>query len=99
MNTAVEWKDVLIESIKGAFILALLERFYVTRANSWFEDHIGARDCWACATLHPVADFSACRLLLLAEPAVQPHNHECVPAGALAVEAYETHQHRLKMLL
>ena len=42
MNTAVEWKDVLIESIKGAFILALLERLYVTRANSWFEDHIGA---------------------------------------------------------
>ena len=42
MNVAVEWKDVLIESLKGAIILALLERFYVTRAASWFEDHIGA---------------------------------------------------------
>ena len=42
MNVAVEWKDVLIESLKGAVILTLLERFYVTRAGSWFEDHIGA---------------------------------------------------------
>ena len=49
MNTAVEWKDVLIESMKGAVILALLERFYVTRAASWFEDHIGACACLACA--------------------------------------------------
>ena len=47
MNAALEWKDVLIESIKGAIILALLERFYVTRANSWFEDHIGACSRWA----------------------------------------------------
>ena len=42
MNVAVEWKDVLIESLKGAVILAILERLYVTRAGSWFEDHIGA---------------------------------------------------------
>ena len=41
MNVAVEWKDVLIESLKGAVILAILERLYVTRAGSWFEDHIG----------------------------------------------------------
>ena len=44
----MEWKDVFIEAMKGAVILALLERFYVTRANSWFEDHIGA--CAACTT-------------------------------------------------
>ena len=42
MNVATEWKDVLIESLKGAVILAILERFYVTRAGSWFEDHVGA---------------------------------------------------------
>ena len=42
MNVAVEWKDVLIEALKGAVILAILERFYVTRTASWFEDHIGA---------------------------------------------------------
>ncbi len=42
MNVAVEWKDVLVESLKGAVILAILERLYVTRAASWFEDHIGA---------------------------------------------------------
>ena len=52
MNVAVEWKDVLIESMKGAVILALLERFYVTRAASWFEDHIGAFACSTCARLH-----------------------------------------------
>ena len=47
MNVAVEWKDVLIEALKGAVILAILERLYVTRANSWFEDHIGASACSA----------------------------------------------------
>jgi hypothetical protein len=41
MNTASEWKDVMIESLKGMVILAILERLYVTRAASWFEDHIG----------------------------------------------------------
>ena len=34
--------------MKGAIVLAMLERFYVTRAASWFEDHIGARTCLAC---------------------------------------------------
>ena len=59
MNVAVEWKDVLIESMKGAVILALLERFYVTKAASWFEDHIGAcavldlHALQACAELPP----------------------------------------------
>jgi hypothetical protein len=48
MNVAVEWKDVLIESMKGAVILALLERFYVTKAASWFEDHVGAFACRVC---------------------------------------------------
>ena len=42
MNMASEWKDVFIESLKGAVILAMLERLYVTRPASWFEDHIGA---------------------------------------------------------
>ena len=45
MNVATEWKDVFIESMKGAIILAMLERFYVTRAASWYEDHIGACLC------------------------------------------------------
>jgi hypothetical protein len=43
MNTASEWKDVVTEAMKGAVILAFLERLYVTRSVSWFEDHIGAR--------------------------------------------------------
>jgi hypothetical protein len=42
MNVASEWRDVFIESMKGAVILAMLERLYVTRTASWFEDHIGA---------------------------------------------------------
>ena len=41
MNVASEWKDVLVGSLKGMVILAILERLYVTRAASWFEDHIG----------------------------------------------------------
>jgi hypothetical protein len=43
MNTASEWKDVVTEAMKGAILLAILERLYVTRSNTWFEEHIGAR--------------------------------------------------------
>ena len=55
MNVATEWKDVLIESLKGAVILAIRERFYVTRAGSWFEDHVGASAvrAWVCTTDAP----------------------------------------------
>jgi hypothetical protein len=42
MNVASEWKDVVTEAMKGAIILAILERLYITRSASWFEDHIGA---------------------------------------------------------
>ena len=42
MNTASEWKDVVTEAMKGAIILAILERLYITRSNTWFEEHIGA---------------------------------------------------------
>ena len=52
MNVAVEWKDVLIESLKGAIILAILERFYITRTASWFEDHIGAFMRSTCIQSH-----------------------------------------------
>ena len=42
---------VLIESFKGAVILALLEQLYVTRPARWFKDHVGAcmRVLDACA--------------------------------------------------
>ena len=101
---AVEWKDVLIESLKGAVFLAILERLYVTRANSWFEDHIGA--FFVCSlslcfhrrcirhTLRLTA--AARRLLLHPEPAVQPRHHERLPAVAAALEAHEAHQQRLR---
>ena len=42
LNIASEWQDVLIESLKGAIILVILERLYITRCTSWFEDHVGA---------------------------------------------------------
>ena len=104
MNVAVEWKDVLIESLKGAVILAILERFYVTRTASWFEDHIGKswRPSHAvnCCN-HPGQRLTAAvrRLLLHSEPAVQPRDHECLPAVAAAVEAYKAHQQRLDRLI
>ena len=98
---AVEWKDVLIESLKGAVILAILERLYVTRAGSWFEDHIGKSRCSvACGPLSKGAVLrltaAARRLLLHSEPAVQPCDNERLPAVTAAVEAHEAHQQRLK---
>ena len=41
MNAASEWKDVVTEAMKGAIFLAILERLYITRSNSWFEEHLG----------------------------------------------------------
>ena len=104
MNVAVEWKDVLIESLKGAVFLAILERLYVTRANSWFEDHIGT--CFVCSLSlcfhrrcirHTLRLTTAARRLLLhPEPAVQPRHLERLPAVAAAVEAHQAHQQRLE---
>ena len=37
----------------------MLERFYVTRAASWFEDHIGACAC-ACLPCAPLQVVSFC---------------------------------------
>ena len=53
MNMAVDWRHVVVEAMKGAVILALLERLYVTKAASWFEDHVGACACrvWSARSL------------------------------------------------
>lgn len=54
LNSVSEWKDVFIESMKGAIVLAILERLYITRATSWFEDHVGAarrgKHCLSCCS-------------------------------------------------
>jgi len=54
MNTASEWKDVVTEAMKGAIILAILERLYVTRSNSWFEEHLGV-----CTVARPCTVYTA----------------------------------------
>jgi hypothetical protein len=46
-------QDILIEALKGALILAVLERLYITRNSSWLEarTHRGRR----CRLLMPHA--------------------------------------------
>lgn len=56
MNVAAEWKDVLTESIKGAVVLAILERLYATPTASWFEDHLGERGVHAVLACHAASD-------------------------------------------
>ena len=40
MNAATEWKDVVTEALKGAIILAIMERLFLTRNSAWLEEHI-----------------------------------------------------------
>jgi hypothetical protein len=34
---ATEWRDIMIEAAKGAIILAILERLFLTRPLYWLE--------------------------------------------------------------
>ena len=40
LNTATEWRGILTEAAKGAFVLAVLERLCLTRAQPWLEDAV-----------------------------------------------------------
>jgi hypothetical protein len=42
MNAATEWKDIVVEALKAAVILAVLERLCFTRNSSWLEVRRGA---------------------------------------------------------
>jgi hypothetical protein len=41
MNAAAEWQDIAKEAVKGAIVLAILERLCLTRPGDWLE----ARPC------------------------------------------------------
>ena len=47
LNCATEWRGIIVEAAKGAFVLAILERLCLTRAQPWLE----------CV---PVMDIAAC---------------------------------------
>jgi hypothetical protein len=38
LNCATEWRGIIVEAAKGAFVLAVLERLCLTRAQPWLED-------------------------------------------------------------
>ena len=40
LNCATEWRGIVIEAAKGAFVLAILERLCLTRAQPWLEDAV-----------------------------------------------------------
>ncbi len=40
MGAAAEWQDILKEAVKGAIILAILERLRLTRPVNWLEEHV-----------------------------------------------------------
>jgi hypothetical protein len=40
LNCATEWRGIIIEAAKGAFVLAVLERLCLTRAQPWLEDAV-----------------------------------------------------------
>ena len=37
MNAVTEWDDILREALKGAFVMVLMERLFLTRNSSWLE--------------------------------------------------------------
>ena len=40
LNLATEWRGIIIQAAKGAFVLAVLERLCLTRPQPWLEDAI-----------------------------------------------------------
>ena len=48
LNCATEWRGIIVEAAKGAFVLAILERLCLTRAQPWLE---GTRPDKAAAAL------------------------------------------------
>lgn len=38
LNAASEWRSILEEAVKGAIILAILERLFLTRNSGWLEE-------------------------------------------------------------
>ena len=40
LNAATEWKDIFMEAAKGAIVLAIMERLFLTDASGWLEEHI-----------------------------------------------------------
>ncbi len=51
VGAAAEWKDIVTEAVKGALLLAILERLFLTRPASWVESNVdylstqARRDC------------------------------------------------------
>ncbi len=53
MNAATEWRQVLLEALRAAVILAILERLCLTRNATWLEQHIDYLSLQArCAAWH-----------------------------------------------
>lgn len=40
LNLATEWRGIIVQAAKGAFVLAVLERLCLTRPQPWLEDSI-----------------------------------------------------------
>jgi hypothetical protein len=40
LGAAAEWKDIVVEALKGLVVLAILERMLLTSDISWLEDHL-----------------------------------------------------------
>jgi hypothetical protein len=63
MNAATEWRQVLLEALRAALVLAILERLCLTRNSTWLEQHIDylslqAR-CALCVVLRVVCARAA----------------------------------------
>ena len=40
ISSASEWRDIIIAALKGAFVLALLERLFLTTSAEWLEEAV-----------------------------------------------------------
>ncbi len=52
MDNATQWKDILIETLKGLLILAILERLMLTRHGGWCVSHTRAFLFASCILTH-----------------------------------------------
>lgn len=40
LDAATQWRDIVVEALKGLVVLAVLERMLLTSNISWMEDHL-----------------------------------------------------------
>ena len=59
LNAATEWRQIVVEALRGALVLVLMERLFLTSHGSWLEEHIDYLSLHSLLMTRTAANFSA----------------------------------------